>query len=566
MVHIPDDLVWAPKPNVDASGAANAFDKLSDEIRTFVSEVEIRRRAGTGSLWGEIEDGLNRLNAAAYNLARNTFRDAEVAKWIVHQADHLRDVEHYLLYLRNIGEGAAVAALKLRRPRAAASGASTEPQVSPISPSDRFAIIAQLGSGGMARVYKAFDKKLGREVALKFPKHEALAQLTGRERFRREVDAAARLEHANIARLYDAQLDGDDPFLVQEFVPGQDLHDVLAAGRLPVPAFITLARQLTSALAHAHDSGIIHRDIKPRNVRITPDGEVKLLDFGLAKWSAIAADDSTQNDLTRRSVVMGTPGYIAPEILLGESATLASDIYSLGVTLCEMLNGTKPTPKAVMRGEPALAGSTELHDLVNACCHADPSERPSAAEVIQRLDVIGRGGPATATVRRTSPSSRSIDEAFESADREARREAKIRRQRQLDAEVYDREVQHLVETYLDAVRRKAEQVNEHPRNRNKATIMPAGTHIRIRRAGTTHTPDRRVEVEFRRDLATLSWIYEVSPNPVYADYETVDSGALGFYVADNELRVQSVGSAEDFADVVLGQYVLDCASDSSLAE
>jgi hypothetical protein len=157
----------------------------------------------------------------------------------------------------------------------------------------------------------------------------------------------------------------------------------------------------------------------------------------------------------------------------------------------------------------------------------------------------------------------SIDDAFDAADREAAKNQRAEQQEKHNSAVYEAQVEPLVRSLVDAVRQKAEEFNNHPKNFDKAAVMPAGTQITIRRASATGIPDRRIEVGFRRDLAELSWKYEVSPNPVYAEYEVVDSGVHGFHVHGDTLQVQGVGSPADFGEMVLGQYIRDCASDTS---
>ena len=559
-MQIPEGLVWAPKPKVDATTAGASFEALAAEIHAVLRDIENRRNAGAGSLWGEIEDVLNRLNRSAYELADSTFRDAEVAKWIVQQRSHIRDAEHYLAYLHTIGQRVELAAAKLRP---VTSSDVTESQRVSVPPVERFKIMESLGAGGMANVYRAYDTELRREVAVKFPKVEVLSAASGKERFRREVEAAARLEHSNIARLYDAELDGSQPFLVQELVPGEDLRVILARDPLPEEMCLALARQLLAALEHAHRAGVIHRDVKPANIRISPDQRLKLLDFGLGKWVAIAEGESTQIDLTKQSAVVGTPGYIAPEVMFGESPSTASDMYAFGVTLCEMLTAKKPNPSEIVSGKPALPGSSPLRVLVNACCDRDASKRPSAAEAIRRLDALLPGESNGRAYVTEANRTTSVDDLFNIAHAEGAARRSEGEERRIASETYERQVVPLVEACIEAVRQKALEMNEHPRNPYKAAIMAAGTQITIRRPSTVKIPDRRIEVRFRRDLGLVSWIYEVSPNPVYADYETVDSGQYAFHVAGEKLMLNGLDSPFEFADVVLGEYIRDCARDSA---
>lgn len=162
--------------------------------------------------------------------------------------------------------------------------------------------------------------------------------------------------------------------------------------------------------------------------------------------------------------------------------------------------------------------------------------------------------------------SNPIDDAFAAGDAAANRAKQERDEKERQGRVYDRQVEPLVASYVEAVRVKAEEFNSHPRTTNKAAIMPAGTQITIRRASNIGMKDRRIEVMLRRDLGEIHWLYSASPNPVYAEYEPVDSGVLGFYVAGEDLRVQGANSPEQFAEQVLGQYVRDCAHEEANRE
>lgn len=157
--------------------------------------------------------------------------------------------------------------------------------------------------------------------------------------------------------------------------------------------------------------------------------------------------------------------------------------------------------------------------------------------------------------------SNPIDDAFRTADQRAARDKAILDQQAHDATIYDEQSRPFVTSLVEAVRFKAEEFNNHPRNTQKAAIMPGGTQIRIRRASSTGYPDRCIEVEFRQDLAWLAWKYEVSPHPVYSEYQEVDSRSHNFHVVGEELRLEGVNSPAEFADMVLGQFITDCAAD-----
>jgi len=199
----------------------------------------------------------------------------------------------------------------------------------------RYEITELIGQGGMGTVYKAFDPLLARVVAIKVISAQFHAQPELRDRFFREARAAAQLAHRNIITIYDLGEEDGLPFLTMQFLEGRDLEQ-----RMRSPEGMTLARKVEIALAmaeglaHAHGSGVIHRDIKPANVFITDDGQVKILDFGLARLIT--------SELTRSNVMVGTVNYMAPEQLRGEKTDHRSDIFSIGVVLYEMFGGKKP--------------------------------------------------------------------------------------------------------------------------------------------------------------------------------------------------------------------------------
>lgn len=203
----------------------------------------------------------------------------------------------------------------------------------------RYRITGKLGAGGMGVVYRARDEKLGREVAIKMLHRGVVANDDARGRFRREAQALAKMNHAHIASVHDViEQDGAD-CIVMELVAGESLAAKLRRGPLPVKDATTIALQVAEALEEAHEQGVIHRDLKPANVLITPKGQAKVLDFGLARLQSPA--DVTQT-ATETGVVMGTPLYMAPEQALGQRADVRSDLWSLGVTYYESLTGVEP--------------------------------------------------------------------------------------------------------------------------------------------------------------------------------------------------------------------------------
>jgi eukaryotic-like serine/threonine-protein kinase len=204
----------------------------------------------------------------------------------------------------------------------------------------RYTIVDQLGAGGMGVVYRARDEKLEREVAIKMVSKGVLATEEARRHFRREALALAKLNHPRIASVYDVgEQDGAD-FLVMELVQGQSLAAKLRVGPLPVNEATAIARQVAEALGEAHEQGVIHRDLKPANVMITPKGDAKVLDFGLAKLLASGLDATMSVAETRG--LLGTPVYMSPEQALGKGVDARTDLWSLGVLYYESLAGRPP--------------------------------------------------------------------------------------------------------------------------------------------------------------------------------------------------------------------------------
>jgi serine/threonine-protein kinase len=209
---------------------------------------------------------------------------------------------------------------------------------------DRYAIEERVATGGMGTVFVAMDERLGRRVAVKVLKEELAHDPRFVERFRREARAAGALSHPNVAGVYDFGEDSERHFMVMEMAAGRDLAQVLREeGRLSPDRVVRIGTQIAEALGHAHSAGLVHRDIKPANVIIGDEDKVKVTDFGIAR----AAGDST---LTATGSVLGTAHYISPEQAAGDRIGPATDIYSLGIVLYEMLTGTLP-----FTGDSALA-------------------------------------------------------------------------------------------------------------------------------------------------------------------------------------------------------------------
>lgn len=197
-------------------------------------------------------------------------------------------------------------------------------------------VLGEIGSGGMAVVYRAVQEPLGRTVAIKALKPSIAVDSGFAKRFEREAHFMASLQHENILHVYDFIKERGTMYIVMEYVQGIDLYDLLEiTPRLPVEVAAILALQVARALDYAHFRGIIHRDIKPANVMISHQGEVKLMDFGIAR-------DDKLSDLTETGTGLGTPSYMSPEQILGDKLDFRSDIFSVGIVLYQMLTGRKP--------------------------------------------------------------------------------------------------------------------------------------------------------------------------------------------------------------------------------
>jgi len=248
---------------------------------------------------------------------------------------------------------------------------------------DRYRLQLRIAIGGMGEVWQAEDELILRTVAIKILKEEYLSDPDFLERFRTEARSAALVEHEGIANVYDYGEDTGSAFLVMELVPGESLSRMLERERkLPEEQVLDIIAQTSRALAAAHARGLVHRDIKPGNLLITPEGKVKITDFGIARVG-------DQVPLTKTGQVMGTVQYLAPEQATGKSSTSATDLYSLGVVAYEALAGKRP-----FRGEnqmaiamahinempPALSDSIDprVQNLVLSCLAKKPNQRPES--------------------------------------------------------------------------------------------------------------------------------------------------------------------------------------------
>jgi eukaryotic-like serine/threonine-protein kinase len=266
-----------------------------------------------------------------------------------------------------------------------------------------YRIVEKVGEGGMGVVFRAHDDRLNRDVALKFLPAELLNNENARALLIREARTASALNHPNICTIYDVGDQDGQNYIVMEFVKGRSLSEQIPENGLPADTVIRYGEQIADAMAHAHERGVIHRDLKSPNVVITSAGRVKVLDFGLAKHitpDEISLKTQSLSTLTSEGAIVGTMHYMAPELFRGESADARSDIWALGVILYEMVNGKRP-----FRGKTSYElSSVILHDdpprladnvplglraVTEHCLAKDPQQRyQHASEVRAALEAL----------------------------------------------------------------------------------------------------------------------------------------------------------------------------------
>lgn len=241
---------------------------------------------------------------------------------------------------------------------------------------NRYRLIAQQGSGGMAVIYKAIDQALGRTVAVKILRPSLTSDQTFLARFRAEARNVANLQHPNIVTVHDVGSDGATHYIVMEFIEGQDLKKIIKAmGALPVDRALNLAIQICNGIGFAHRAGLVHADVKPQNILVTRDDMVKVTDFGIAQ----ALSDSQPGE--RQTVVWGSPHYFAPEQARGEKPTPAADVYSIGIVMFEMLTGRLPYLGANQQ-ELALS---HIRDRIPLVSEVNPSVPENLVQIVLKI-------------------------------------------------------------------------------------------------------------------------------------------------------------------------------------
>jgi serine/threonine-protein kinase len=258
---------------------------------------------------------------------------------------------------------------------------------------DRYRLIEQIGSGGMSVIYKAQDLELGRMVAVKVLRPSLVGDPEFLIRFRREAQAAANLSHPNIVTVHDVGQDGPKThYIVMEYVPGQDLKKLLRVkGAFEVDAALAIIVEVCKGVGYAHRAGLVHCDVKPQNILVTPDNSIKVTDFGIARaLSGPPAEDD---------MVWGSPHYFSPEQAGGEPPTPASDVYSIGIVLFELLTDHLPfkgqdyqelalahiksQPPSILDLKPALP--VELDRVIRKVLSKEPSTRYRTADQLGRI-------------------------------------------------------------------------------------------------------------------------------------------------------------------------------------
>ena len=290
----------------------------------------------------------------------------------------------------------------------------------------RFRVLARLGAGGMGEVYRAWDTKLERTVALKRMMWREGVTAAARTLFLREGQRASALTHANVAGIYDVIEERDDVLLVMEYVEGTTLRAQLR-GPMPLDRFFPIAIQCAEALIAAHSKGILHGDVKPENIMLTREGQVKLLDFGVARrlpGTDPFAQTATVHSLLATGVLAGTPVYMPPEVLKGEAPDQRADIFALGIVFYEMLSGKHPflgvnvtvttaqilnDQEAVVLDQTKLKVPPKVASIVARALMKDPARRYATAQELKAdLEAVRQGGRPAKIISRSRPAWQGI--------------------------------------------------------------------------------------------------------------------------------------------------------------
>ncbi|GAB4571883.1 MAG: hypothetical protein Kow0077_09760 [Anaerolineae bacterium] len=297
---------------------------------------------------------------------------------------------------------------------------------------NRYRLLAQHGSGGMAVIYKAYDQELGRMVAIKILRPSLTADPSFLDRFRNEARSVARLSHPNIVTVHDVGQDGQTHFIVMEFVDGVDLKKLIRTeAPFTIERALDYAIKICAGVGYAHRSGLVHADVKPQNVLVAQSEIVKVTDFGIAQ----ALSDATATE--RQRVVWGSPHYFSPEQARGERPTPASDVYSIGVVLFEMLTGRLPfigsdqqelamahikePPPHALDFNPAVP--PELDQIIQKVMSKEPASRYRTADQLGRILISYRQQGYRATGNLPGPVSAAPSSAGRPAQRTNNRPA-----------------------------------------------------------------------------------------------------------------------------------------------
>jgi len=312
-----------------------------------------------------------------------------------------------------------------------ASPVVTTPEPGPPDRLGHYRILRRIGAGGMGEVFLAHDDHLDRDAAIKLLPPSTVSDDTARRRFHKEAIALSRLNHPNIATIYDFDSQHGVDFLVMEYIPGLTLKEKLTRGRLAEAEVLALGEQLAEGLAAAHEHGVIHRDLKPGNLQVNEEGHLKILDFGLAKLRSPVNPNATTESLTSTPDIAGTLAYMAPEQLSGGDVDARTDIHAAGFVLYEMITGRHPfseTETSKLIGEvlrscpppparliPEL--SSELQRIIGKCLEKDRENRyQSARELALDLHRLARNEtPWARSIPPVAVRARSIPAAFQIA-------------------------------------------------------------------------------------------------------------------------------------------------------